>query len=322
MVSAFDAGFQHAVGLFETMSARLDPGGKARVFRLESHLERLIGSAEALGLSTTLRIHALAEAVAATVERAELPHVRVRLTITGGDLNLLGRPAGAVPGTEGLAEGEPPRQAPRGLDPTILIVAQPATPYPPDMFERGVTATIGDTRTNPLDPMSGHKTLNYWGRLRELQKAAARQAGEALLFMVTNHLAGGCVSNIFLFKDGSLLTPIARGEEDEVAASEESASGGGASSVPRLATGDVLPSAVLPGITRGWVRSWAEAQDVPVVRRMLTIDDVLGAEEVFLTNSSWGILPVVRIEKEMIGSGTVGGLTADVRRAWLMESTG
>ena len=49
-VSAFDAGFQHAVGLFETMSSRVEDG-RAEVFRLESHLDRLIASAAELGLS-------------------------------------------------------------------------------------------------------------------------------------------------------------------------------------------------------------------------------------------------------------------------------
>ena len=48
-VSAFDAGLQHGVGLFETMSARVE-GGVVAVFRLEEHIERLIGSAGELGL--------------------------------------------------------------------------------------------------------------------------------------------------------------------------------------------------------------------------------------------------------------------------------
>src|SRR5687767_10898801 len=89
-ISAFDAGFQHAVGLFETMTARVE-GGEAAVFRLEEHLDRLIASAKELGLSDSLRKHALAEAVCATAERAGHGRARVRLTITAGDLNLLGR---------------------------------------------------------------------------------------------------------------------------------------------------------------------------------------------------------------------------------------
>jgi branched-chain amino acid aminotransferase len=325
-ISAFDAGLQHAVGLFETMSARL-VDGRAQIFRLQQHLERLTHSARILGLSDQLRLHALAEAVSMAVERAALPAARVRLTITGGDLNLLNRRP---------AEPASQQQPPRTIDPTIMIVVQPATQYPAEMFERGINVVIADMRLNPLDPMSGHKTLNYWGRLRELQAAAAKRAAEAVLFLITNHIAGGCVSNIFLFRDGALCTPIARGEEEEVAAGEPATEGtvhasghapDGSSAFSHppgqsalRAAGAVLPSPVLPGITRGWVRDWAAEHHVPFIRRMLTIDDLLSADEVFLTNSSWGILPVVRVEKEEIGSAIVGGLTADIRRAWLMET--
>lgn len=289
-VSAFDAGFQHAVGLFETMSSRVEDG-RAEVFRLESHLNRLIASAAELGLSTSLRKHALAEAVAQTAERAWLDEGirrgRVRLTITGGDLNLLQRDPAA-------------RQA--GHDPTVLIVVQPATAYPPEMFERGVGAVVADARTSPLNPFEGHKTLNYWWRLRELQKAAAKGAGESLVFQITNHLAGGCVSNAFIVKGGELVTPIARGEEQEV---------GGAQ--PGRVT---LPSPVLPGVTREFVLEAAAERGLRTARRMIAIEDVLGADELFLTNSSWGVLPVVAVEREAIGGGEVGEVTRSLRRAW------
>jgi branched-subunit amino acid aminotransferase/4-amino-4-deoxychorismate lyase len=177
------------------------------------------------------------------------------------------------------------------------------------MFERGAVAVLADLRVNPLDPIQGHKTLNYWPRLRELQVAAGKRAGEALVFQVTNHLAGGCVSNAFLVRDGRLLTPIARGEEQEVAGEEpeEHASRGG---------GPPLPSPVLPGIVRRWVMDWALANGVEVERRMLTIDDVLRADEVLLTNSSWGVLPVVQVENARIGGGTVGDVTSRLVGAW------
>jgi branched-subunit amino acid aminotransferase/4-amino-4-deoxychorismate lyase len=307
-ISAFDAGFQHAVGLFETLSAHLDDAGRPRVFALEDHLQRLIRSAADLGLSDSLRPAPLAEAVLRTVETAALPRARVRLTITGGDLSLLGRTAPA-------GDGKPaPPGPPRPVDPTLLIVAQPATDYPADLFERGAAVVIADLRLNPLDPMAGHKTLNYWARLRALQAAAAARAGEALVFQISSHLAGGCVSNIVLIREGRLLTPIARGEEQEVAEEGDRAA---AAAGRAIATGAVMPSPVLPGITRKWLMGWARDEGLAVDRRMLTIDDVLSADEVLLTNSSWGILPVVKIEKEAIGDGVPGPLTQRARAAWL-----
>ncbi len=296
LVSAFDAGFQHGVGLFETMLAVRGAEG-LRVLHLSAHVERLARSARAMGLSESLRVGALEEAVKRTVERAgaeiDAERLRLRLTVTGGDLNMLGR--GEGPAGEG----------------TVLIVAQPATAYPAEMFERGVGVVIADWKANPLDPMQGHKTLNYWARLRELQVAAAKRAGEALVFQVTNHLAGGCVSNAFVVKGGVLYTPIARGEEEGVGEDgDENAE------PPRSGGPPMLPSPVLPGVVRRWVMDWAESEGVAVQRRMLTISDVLEADEVLLTNSSWGVLPVVKVEREAIGDGVVGPMGKRLVEEW------
>lgn len=281
-VGAFDAGLMHGVGLFETMAARLVDGA-VEVEGLDEHLDRLQASAAELGLSNDLRTGPLGEAVVETVQRSGLDRARVRLTITGGDLNLL-RATGRANHT-----------------PTVLIDAQPATAYPAAMFENGVMATIADARANPLDPTAGHKTLNYWWRLRELQTAAAKGAGESIVLAVSNHLCGGCVSNIFVVRGGVLLTPIARGEEMEV---------GGKGS---------LPSPVLPGITRARVIAEARRMGLSLERRMMGVGDVLDADEVFLTNSSWGVLPVVAVEAEPVASGRVGEVARGLR-ARLLEA--
>jgi len=298
-ISAFDAGFQHGVGLFETMLAR---GG--RVLRARPHLERLHRSAKELRLIETLRIDPLLEAIEHTLAKNNLAEARLRLTLTGGDLNMLAAARSASAGNSGGGNQTPPAHTP-----TIFIHAQPPVNYPDVFFEKGVTVTIADARLNPLDPFAGHKTLHYWPRLRALQDAAAVDAGEALWFMVSNHLAGGSVSNIFLVKDGSLQTPIARGEEDEVSHAANAAPGSPS-----------LPSPVLPGITRNAISEFASAQGFRVERRMLDINDLLGADEVFLTNSSWGVLPVVQVERARIGSGAVGPVTRSLRSQWLNES--
>ncbi len=311
-VSAFDAAFQHGVGLFETMLAVRGGERGARVVHLHEHIERLATSSMQLRLTESLRKGALAEAVERTAERAaadhpDTPRWRIRLTITGGDMNLLA-----------ASRGETDPQSVH--QPTLLIVAQPATQYPAEMFERGVAVTVSDWRANPLDTFQGHKTVNYWPRLSALQAAAGKRAAEALVFQVTNYLAGGCVSNAFVVRNGTLITPIARGEEDE-AAQEADAGRSDPSQQPvnhydPPAKGAVAPAPVLPGIVRRWVLDWALAKGITTQRRMVSIADVLDADEVFLTNSSWGVLPVVAVEAKPIAQRRVGDTTREFIAAW------
>ena len=270
-VGVEDAGFQHAVGLFETLAV---VGGRA--FRLERHLKRLADSATSLGLVKRLETKPLADAVTRAIAHNRLDRARLRLTLTAGEVSML----------------KPPK-AGQDPQPTLAIVSSPPTVYDPQYFERGVTVMIAEPRANPLNPLEGHKTLSYWARLRSLRQAASAECGEAIWLSVTNHLASGAISNLFLVKDGELLTPIVRGEEGE----------------------GELPSPVLPGVTREAIGELAEARGIAVHRKLLSIDDLLDADEAFLTNSGWGVLPAVKVEKTPIGEGEVGVVTKQLRRA-------
>lgn len=264
-----DAGIQHAVGLFETMSVV-----HGRAFRLDPHLARLRESTISLGLVKNLTIEPLAEAVGQTIEHNRLDRARLRLTVTAGEVSML----------------KPPETPP---SPTLAIVSTPPTEYDPRYFERGITAMIAEPRANPLNPLESHKTLSYWARLRSLRQAASVDCGEAIWLSVTNHLVGGAISNLFAIKDETLLTPVARGEEAE----------------------GELPSPVLPGITREAICELADERGIPVEKKPLTIDDLLDADEAFLTNSGWGVLPVTAVEKSRIGDGNVGTTTRQLREA-------
>src|SRR5690606_18457079 len=96
-------------------------------------------------------------------------------------------------------------------------------------------------------------------------------------------------------KDGVIYTPYARGEE----------------------AAGALPAPVLPGITRAAVIELANEMKIPVQQQMLSVNDLLEADEAFLTNSSWQVLPIAHVEKKTLGEGKPGDVTMQLRKALL-----
>lgn len=248
-----DGGFLHGAGLFETMRAE---GGQ--VFLLEQHMSRLCRSAskllrpiESSMLPTSMNFQEL-------LERHGRPTARIRLTVTAGSM----------------------RTASDETEPRLNVCATVSslTEYSPKLYEHGVTAVICDYRLSPSDPLAGHKTTCYLPKLMALRTAQAAGCMEALWFTTGNLLAEGSISNVFLVRDGSLLTPS-------------------------------LETPVLPGVVRGAVIKSAQSRGVTVEQRSLTVDDLLDANEVFLTNTMMKVLPVCSVEKHTIADGKVGDMT-------------
>jgi len=183
-VSAFDGGFTHAAGLFETMRAY-----HGRVMRLGDHLDRLLASARKLEMKVDLSAELLDKAIADLLAANQLTEARLRLVVTPGQIPRPGQPDEL--------------RAVR----TILLTAEQVRPYPPELYRQGMRVCICPYRQNRLDPLAGHKTLAYLPRLLAMKEAADRRCNEALWFTTDNLLAEGCVCNVFIVHEGKLLTP-------------------------------------------------------------------------------------------------------------------
>lgn len=274
-VAIDDAGLLHGAGLFTTMRAR---GGG--VERLDAHLRRLRASCDALFVPLKVDDAALTEAANALLEKNELSDARMRLTVTRGST------------TRDPLHGEV-------FNATTFITAAPLVDYPAQLYERGLTVVLeSDNKLNPYDMQAGHKTLDYFGRFAALRSATKRSAGEALWFNVHNFLQSGSISNVFITEeqDGRavLLTPPTNEDLQDEAVRR---------SCP------YPKSNVLPGVTRAAVVEQAKAENIPVQRLPIDINRLLGAREVFLTNSIMGVMPVTRIEQSTVGDGQPGELT-------------
>jgi branched-chain amino acid aminotransferase len=277
-VSARDTGLLHAAGAFTTMRAY---GGRA--FMLGRHLRRLRDTCEALFVPLQHKDDALAAASDELLSRNGLTDARLRLTVTRGRAHV-----DPLHGTR--------------LEPTVLLTAAALEPYPQEYYERGMTVIVLDEqKLNPYDMQAGHKTLNYLSRLSALREANRRGAGEALWFNVHNYLQSGSITNVFLVKAGALHTPPTNEELRDSAVRD-------ATAYPK--------SNALPGVTRSMVLDLAADAGTSVVRRSLTISDLLEADEVFITNSNMGLMPVCRVERKAIGDDKPGPVTRGVMAAY------
>ena len=130
-------------------------------------------------------------------------------------------------------------------------------------------------RVSVSDPLARHKTTSYLSRLLALRRAREASCFEAIWFSTNHELAEGSISNVLLVRGGEILTPP-------------------------------LDAPILPGIMRGLVLEEARRSNITVTEKPLTIDDLLDADEMLLTNSMIQVLPVARVERSDIGGGSAG----------------
>jgi len=161
---------------------------------------------------------------------------------------------------------------------TLLITATDLQSYPLEYYQKGVLVVLCPFRQNVTEPIFGHKTTSYFSRMLALQMAHQKKAAEALWFTTTNLLAEGCISNVFLVKDSVIYTPL-------------------------------LTTPVLAGIARKVVCKIAADNSVKLIEKDLGIDDLLAADEIFLTNVIMKIMPVNSVEKHTVSNGKVGPVT-------------
>ncbi|MBN1344768.1 MAG: aminotransferase class IV [Phycisphaerae bacterium] len=168
---------------------------------------------------------------------------------------------------------------------TILATAARLVPYPAELYAQGMTVLISVHKQSRLDPTCGFKTLSYLPRLISLREAQARGCGEALWFTHENLLAEGAISNVFIVSHGVVKTPP-------------------------------IDTPILPGVTRKVILEIAREQAISIQEMPLTINDLLDASEVFLTNCVMGIMPVCRVERRKIGDEKLGAVTRRLSEAY------
>jgi len=254
-VSVFDHGYLYGDGVFEGIRAY-----QGRIFKLREHIIRLYQSAHSIMLDIPYSMEEMEIAVLNTVRANELQNAYIRIVVSRGVGDL-------------------------GLDPqncrqvNVVIIASSITLYPETLYQEGLKVVTVPTRRNiseALDPQI--KSLNYLNNI--LVKMEANRAGVLEAIMLNNQgmVTEGSGDNIFIFREGKLVTPPAY-------------------------------LGILKGITRDVVIELAQNEGIEVEETPFTRHELYVSKECFLTGTAAEVIPVIEVDGRKIGQGAPGKIT-------------
>jgi branched-chain amino acid aminotransferase len=169
-----------------------------------------------------------------------------------------------------------PRSCPT---PTLVVIVKPHVDPPAEVFEQGVTISLVTVlRNHPgaVNPLI--KSNNLLNNALAMQEAFRKGGYEALMRNYLGELTECSQSNFFLVKDGVALTPP-------------------------------VEAGLLEGITRNVLFEVGRAIGVEVRESTLMAGDLPLADESFITSTTRELVPVVRVDDQVIGSGRPGPIT-------------
>lgn len=169
------------------------------------------------------------------------------------------------------------------MKPTLLVVVRPSKTIPETLYEKGVNIDFQFTSLfNSHEKTSKIKSLSAQSYVLAKQKALDSNCYEMILMDAFETVYEGTSSNLFIIKDETILTPP-------------------------------LQAGILPGTTRGRViEIISKKLKMTVVQNTFSRNDVLQADEIFLTNTNIQVLPVTRAERTIISGGKIGKITGHI----------
>ena len=264
VIPVFDHGFLYGEGIYETLRTYA-----GRLFLFDRHMRRLRNSARLIDLAPPFTDNELAAHIQDTIATANLDgvetYVRVLLTRGVGDL------------TYDL------KATPK---PSWVIIVKPLPNQPAGIYEQGVKVVLVDVvRNHPQSVNPMIKSNNLLNSALAAQQALRRGGFEAVMRNYRGELTECATSNLFVVKDGSVLTPP-------------------------------LECGLLPGITREFLFEVGRGADIGMREQVMRDDDLFAAEEAFLTSTTREVVPIVAVDDRKIGNGKPGAVTQKLLNAF------
>ena len=257
-VSVFDSVVQGGDAVWEGLRVY-----EGRVYALDRHLDRLFASAHALRFEGIPSRDEVRSAVLETfTANGMYDGAHARLTLTRGPK---------------VTSGMSPENNRAGC--SLIVLAEWKPPVYGDEGIRLITASTRRNSPATLDSKIHHNNLlnNILAKI----EADVAGADDALMLDVNGFVAETNATNVFLIRDGVLVTPS--------------------------------PDACLPGITRAIVLELAAGDGIEVVERNVSLSELYTADEVFTTGTMGELAPVLEIDGRTIGAGETGPTTKRLR---------
>ena len=259
-------GLHYGTGVFEGMRSYDTADGPA-IFRLDAHVRRLAASAEFYEIALPYSFEQLCAASLDVIRANGLENAYIR------PLAFFDSRSFSV--------------WPKDCPVSVAIIAIPGKPYIQGGPEHGVRVTVSTVRRidsatlPPFVKACGH----YTNSVRAVQEAIRRGFDEALLLNAKGDVAEGSGANLFVVKNGTLIT-------------------------------NDLDASIVMGITRDSVLQIARDIGIPVAIRGLTMADLQTADEVFFSGTAVEITPIKDVDGHAVGGGKPGPVTQRLQKTF------
>ena len=263
-VSVYDHGLLYGDGVFEGIRAY-----NGIVFKLKEHIDRLYRSAHPIFLKIPLTKAEMTKAVIETLKKNNLRDAYIRLVVTRGIGDL----------------GLDPRKCPKAT--TIIITEPTLVLHSPEKLEKGISTVITWVKRNSVDAATHElKSLNYLNSILGKIEANNNGVDEAICLDKTGFVCEGVGENIFIVRNGKLLTPP-------------------------------LSSGALDGITRAFITKLAKKMGIEVTETNITPNMLFTADEAFFTGTAAEVAPIHDVNGRVIGAGKRGPVTKRIMQEFL-----
>ena len=196
--------------------------------------------------------------------------------------NRLDRIDAAVRLTVTRGTSGPDLTPPAEPQPTTLVTVRKVDPKLPETQRQGIRVTLLPFGRDGF--FAEHKLLGYVPAILGKALAAERGCNDGIYLEGDGTIREATTASVFVVRGQSILTTPTSG--------------------------------ILPGVTRRTVLDLAAADGIRVVERPLRRADLLRCQEVFLTSSVAEIVPVVRVDKRVVGSGRPGSMTKRIQHLY------